>query len=449
MDPIRENPSLPPPAPIQRAGPGRGRAGEGDASARQAPHAPADPAALGRALPKQGARQVPPRASEDLARAAAELEAGLSADADAGERDALEAARARLAALAMDPRGGADLLRELAGQGAVPLRVALLAAAAELRGAAPAATLEAALDAFATRLVNALPTLGGASTEAALAAAREGLAAALQRVAQVGLPPAGALHTGVSAADLHALTSGILDALVRALGGRDGAAPEGRAGLLAGLARADQGALALRLGGPALATFLALPADSPLRQQLTQRALAGVHPGARDARLALLAELLDGDAGSTERALARLVGALEGEAAANAARRDMGEPTVWTLPMMDGPRWSTITLLEDRHGRDAREEGGDDAGTRVAIGTDFSGLGPVRADLAVSRERLVLRFMIADPETARAVRIAAPELRERLAAMGREVLVAVAESAPEAARVEQPPPILDHLDLRG
>jgi hypothetical protein len=73
----------------------------------------------------------------------------------------------------------------------------------------------------------------------------------------------------------------------------------------------------------------------------------------------------------------------------------------------------------------------------------------VRADLAVSDERVVLRFVVADPETAQLMRQALGELRERLAGGDREVVVALAEGRAEDARVDLPPLAMDHLDLRG
>jgi len=350
---------------------------------------------------------------------------------------------ARLEALALDPRLGAPGLRDAAGRGAVPLRVALLAAAAEVRGGQG---LAEALEAFVQRLTGALPPTG-VDPAAVHAAATDGVGEALQRLAPLALPD-GAPGEGVGRGLLDALAGRLLRDLGLALGERGGA---GRAGLAGALARADLGALAARLGGPVLALVLALPPESELRRTLIARALGAVHPGSRDPRLALLGALAADETPPLERTLAALVGALEGEAAANAVRREGGEPTVWTLPLHDGAHWSTITLLEDRHGRDARDQGpgGGATGTRVAVGTEFSALGPVRADLAVSRERIVLRFIASEPGTAVALRRHLADLRERLTAHAREVHVNVADGREADARVALPPPVMDHLDLSG
>ncbi len=430
VDPVRESRSLPPPAPVSRIGGGRA----GDSAPPEA-RTGGEGAAAGRGGGGEAtpARRValPERAAEGLARAAAAL-------AVAGD----PLAEARLEALALDPRLGAGGLRDAAGRGAVPLRVALLAAAAEVRGGQ---RLADALDAFVQRLTAALPPTG-VEGQAVQAAALDGVQEALGRLAPLALP-AGNPGEGVGRGLLDALAGRLLRELGLALAERGGA---GRDGLAGALSRADLGALAARLGGPVLALVLALPPESELRRTLIARALGAVHSGSRDPRLALLGQLAEDTTAPVERTLASLVGALEGEAASNAVRRESGEPTVWTVPLHDGQSWTTLTLLEDRHGRDARDaRERDGGGTRVAVGTEFSALGPVRADLAVSRERIVLRFVASEPSTAVALRQHLGELRERLTAHAREVHVNVAEGRPEDARVELPPPVMDHLDLSG
>lgn len=452
MDPIREPRNLPPPAPVNRVG--SGRPGDSGGQERASAHGDRGPAA-GREQDAAPHRRgtLPPRAAEDLARAVRLLQA-LEAEGTAGAGSAapapvgpegeseLDVLRTRLAGLGLDPRGGAGLVRELAGQGAVPLRVALLAAAAELR----AANLPLAVRGLSDRLLAALgPT--GLPPAALAASAEEALSTALARVSSARLELSGDPAGGLGKRALDQLAGFLLRELGTVLGERGGDA--GRSALSAALARADLGALAQRLAAPLLAALLALGPESPLRAALVARALESVQRRSPDPRLALLGDLAEHDAPAAERALASLVGALESEALANVQRRDSGEPTVWTLPILDHGSWSTLTLLEDRHGRDARDARGGEAGTRIAIGTEFSRLGPVRADLAVTSERVVLRLLVADPETARRVRAGAAELRERLASGGREVLVAIAEATPEEARVEMPPPRIDHLDLRG
>jgi hypothetical protein len=439
VDPIRDRSSLQPPAPVGRVGAGRGE--EPAVQSPRAGHGRSEPERSPERTEASHARRgtAPHRAADDLAQAAAALD---TTGADDGPE--LAQLRARLQELGFDPAGGAEALRRLAGQGAVPLRVALLASAAELRPP----QLGPALEALVQALLRALPAAGG-STEAQLAAAREALATVLQRLGAQALPPAADPHQGVGRELLNQLAARFLTDVGAQLGER--AASAGHGALLARLARADRGALAQRLGGPVLAVLLALPAESALRASLVARALDAVHPSTRDTRLALLADVALDPTRSAERALASLVGALESEASTNAVRREIGEPTAWTLPVFDGQRWSTVTLLEDRHGRDARDSArkGGDSGTRVTLGTEFSALGPVRADLAVSDERVVLRFVVADPETAQRLRQALGDLRERLAAGDREVVVALAEGRAEDARVDLPPLAMDHLDLRG
>jgi hypothetical protein len=47
------------------------------------------------------------------------------------------------------------------------------------------------------------------------------------------------------------------------------------------------------------------------------------------------------------------------------------------------------------------------------------------------------------------MRPALAELRERLAVGGRDVVIALTEGGADEARVDLPPPVTDHLDLRG
>jgi len=362
--------------------------------------------------------------------------------------------RRRLAALALDPAAfdrtsGAAAVREAAGQGAVSLRVVLLAAAADLR--APSWTT--ALEQLAQRLTGSLAVPVLVRNEA-LAAAREALGAALQNLGATPLAPAADPLAGIGRPQLDELATLVLRELARVLGARSAGGQSlvrGRAALAAALEQVAPEALAARLGGPVLGALLALPAEAPLRATLVARALAAVHPSTDDSRLALLADA-SSEATPVERALASLGGALESEAVANATRRDAGEATAWTVPVHDGARWSTMTLLEDPPGRDDDAEGRSRSaggGTRITLGTEFSGLGPVRADLSVTPERVVLRFVVADPKTAQMMRAALHELREGLATGDRQVLVALAEGRPEDARVELPMPRMDHLDLRG
>ncbi|MEZ6017629.1 MAG: flagellar hook-length control protein FliK [Planctomycetota bacterium] len=386
---------------------------------------------------------VPHRAGDDLARAAEAVDAALAA----GDPLA-EAYAALLARLALDPEGDGEALRALTGPGAVPLRVALLAAAAHLR----APDLEPRIDALAEHMLGALmPTesaaraLPGAARSEQAAVLRAAVQEGLREVARMALKTdVGTEVVGVGRAFLVQIAELFIERCDRALGrgaaGAAGAAGVARLALTHALRARDRGQLAAQLTAPVLGALLALPKESPLRAALADCAFAALNTGAADARIAALVEAALAPDAAAPRALAQLVGALEAEASSNAARREQGEPAWWTLALRDGDAWTTAQLCEDPRAGAAR----------IALGLELSALDAVRVDLALVEGRLIVRLVAEEPTTAALLRASLEDLRSDLLDGAHDVLVAIAESVEaEGARVAPPPTDVDHLDING
>jgi Flagellar hook-length control protein FliK len=179
--------------------------------------------------------------------------------------------------------------------------------------------------------------------------------------------------------------------------------------------------LAVEPSGPEGATRrmrqLASRAGGELKAQLIE-ALARLEPGrARDA----VARALDG---------------LEAEQLLDVARRRDGEALHWSVPLLDGKRWTTAHLFVQRERRESAEERALGDVWRMSLALDLSGTGPLRADLCARPGFLEARVRAARPATVSALAAGLAELQSRLAVGGRRVAVRVAAAAPEALSTE-------------
>ena len=164
--------------------------------------------------------------------------------------------------------------------------------------------------------------------------------------------------------------------------------------------------------------------------------LSGALRSPQEVAAALIAE--SGAAGSGLReVIGRHLAAREFEHAWNVARREFGDPPAFGFAVPDGPdHYATVQLVGDNpSGRGRGSERGQES-CHVTVGVEFSGLGPVRADLAVRGDQIALRLVVARPDVAQEIRFRASELESVLALEGRRVLLAVADGSEDEARVD-------------
>lgn len=365
------------------------------------------------------------RASAGVAAFAPGIEGDLAARHDAARSAARSGASAavlaELAALAFRPGEGAEgSLRSLVANSAASRQLAFLASAA----VAGADSSTQALDAL-------FRAIGGA-------ASGDAARAPLTRAVTSSL---GALVADLVSGDGQGASSA---RIVRALKGAGpvvfaGALREAGQSTLADRVEAAVGDAGKRpaLDGALLriALHTRLASGVTLGEHVLQSLAGGAGPA--DAAGALVLESAR-SAPAVGEALGRQFAAAEFEQAWNATRRELGDPLVHNFLVPDGPdAHATVQLVGDDR------EGGRDSGRRqgsesfyLTMGVDFSGLGPVRADVAVRSDQVALRLVIADPGTAQAVRAGARELEALLATGGRRVLLAVAEGSEEDASVD-------------
>jgi hypothetical protein len=232
-------------------------------------------------------------------------------------------------------------------------------------------------------------------------------------------------------------------------GGLPGRAPEALAARLGALAQVEG------LDGPELARRLAGVGWGPLPPE---SAVAGggpaPAPGAQDlaAALTLEAELLRAreelPPGPLREAVARALLAVEGEHLQNLVRREQGEPPLWLLPVPDGAGWAAVWFQERRRrgSSEADPAAGGGATVRLSLGLELSGLGPLRADVALAPGRLWVRLAVARPEVAAALERSAAALVAALEGGGRGVQVLV-QRVDEADLAPPAPPSPSHLDV--
>ena len=343
-------------------------------------------------------------AGEALVELARELRAALGQGGGAELAALLSELDGRIAAPVPDVLAGA--LRAAVDED--PLAHALRTFAALGEGA-PREVADAARDAALRALAQALGMTGAGSDAAALEAALR------SSVAQLGLEP-GARLDARGLARLVELFHDVLGRTLKALGSRGErlGAGGGREGLLL--------AALLLLGGAGEAT----------RRRAFDLALQRFEPGLRGRLVALL---LSASERAPREAAARALAALELEQVLNGARREHGEPVHVELALPDaGPHARADVYLRGEREGDGR---GSQEASRARVALSLSGLGSVRAELALIEGRLAVGFSVESERARDALLAALPELVGRLEAQGRRVAarVVVAEKPhPDAER---------------
>jgi hypothetical protein len=158
---------------------------------------------------------------------------------------------------------------------------------------------------------------------------------------------------------------------------------------------------------------------------------------AADLALDLKAELLRGlqelGPGEARAAVERALAQLEAEQLLNLARGAAAEPPHWSLPVLEGARWTTAHLAVHRDREHSAPEP-DDGATRLALSVEFSRTGPVRIDLLERAGTLALRVLVGSESVAGLLRARLPELEQHLAFGGRAVRASVAIAPEEDLR---------------
>jgi len=177
--------------------------------------------------------------------------------------------------------------------------------------------------------------------------------------------------------------------------------------------RPDGGGAALR--ATLLSVGLAHEATlaAVLAGRLSREALERLRSEWKAALLRAWAELPDG---ALRESVARVLSAIEAEQLLNVARERAGEPLVHSFPFPDGDGFTTARLqVPARDRRDSEEEAGaPDGSCRIALGVELSALGPVRADLALTPDWLVVRLVVTRAEALALAERGLAALRARL-----------------------------------
>ncbi len=189
--------------------------------------------------------------------------------------------------------------------------------------------------------------------------------------------------------------------------------------------------------GSALATALArsgLFHEALLLRGKLEHALAR-----EDLKSVLLSALDEMKPGASSDSVRRALGGLEADQLLDVARAQSGDARQIGFALPDGAVFANARLVVDPEGH-ASEQASDGKRSPVAsvdVSVDFSGLGPVKAELRLDGGMLRVRFLVASPEVAE--RIAADQ--EQLCAdLGRDLdagaagLAASTESS-SAARI--------------
>jgi len=218
-----------------------------------------------------------------------------------------------------------------------------------------------------------------------------------------------------------------LDVWLRARRGRG----QGRAAIAAGL----EGVLVQIVGGrnPQLNARIAqLIADSALLEVLA-REDAGL---AGNLKAQLLSALEGLPVGAGRDALERALAGLESEQLLNVARKESSEGLQLSIPVPDGDRWATAHLFyREGDDQDGRESG--ESMVRLTLAVDFSRLGPLRAELGITRDDLALSIVTSREDTAVRLRTDLEALAESLAREGRTVRVTVRTGGPDEVAAER------------
>lgn len=404
---------------------------------------PGEASKQGVARQPEGGRNGDSRADAALERASRALSA-LDPDAD-GEvgtrlqelREALARGAAdgdprakrllsRLDAMAFQPgRDGGSELAALNRMSHVARQLALLASAT----IAGVDSVEAAKQALLDALLAAAGVSPGGSGGRAVSGALDGL------LAEVVGRSAGIELRAHDAADvLREASVRLLERLVGRLeSAREGGAAAGLEAALSG--RASRSAIDGALARVLLHQQVSWSGGSRQATAYLDSLLNGALRSPQEVAAALIAE-----SGTADNALRDVIGrhlaAREFEHAWNVARREFGDPPAFGFAVPEGPDgFATVQVVGD-------EQGGRGGGERkpeschVTVGVEFSGLGPVRADLAVRGDQVALRLVVARPDVAQEIRFRAKELESALALEGRRVLLAIADGTEAEARVD-------------
>lgn len=160
---------------------------------------------------------------------------------------------------------------------------------------------------------------------------------------------------------------------------------------------------------------------------------AAIAAGLKGKLLELLDKLEDGP---IKEAVARALSGLEAEQLLNAARRESGDPLIWSFPFADGSGWTTARLAihEQAHGADEEDQQGVQ---RLVLGVSFSRLGPIRADLVRGPERTTVRLLVEREDVAERLSADAEELARRLGDGQREVVLQARVGTPAELALER------------
>lgn len=367
-----------------------------------------------------------PEADGDVGTRLQELREELTRSTAEGDPRA-QRLRARLDAMAFQPgRDGGVELAALNRVSHVARQLALLASAT--------VTGVDSMDAARTALLDALLSAAGVSPGGTSARA---LAAGLDAlVPEIVGRPSGVQLRAYDAADvLRVAGTDLLEKLAERLERtRESSAALGLREALAG--RASRVAIDGGLARVVLHQQVASTGGSMQASAYLDSLLSGALRSPQEVAAALIVE--SGTAGSSLReVIGRHLAAREFEHAWNAARREFGDPPAFGFAVPEGPdRFATVQLIGD--GKSGSGRGGDPRSEsfHVTVGVEFSGLGPVRADLAVRDDQVALRLVVARPDVAQEIRFRAEELQSLLGLEGRRVLLAVADGTEAEARVD-------------
>lgn len=218
-----------------------------------------------------------------------------------------------------------------------------------------------------------------------------------------------------------------LEHFLRARRGRG----QSRASLAAGLESVVLQAVGGR-SGELRARLAQLIGDSALLEAMA-REDAGIS-GNLKARL--LSALAESPQGAAREALERALAGIESEQLLNVARKESSEGLHLSIPVPDGERWATAHLFF----RDERREDGqaaEEGMLRLTLAVDFSRLGPLRAELGITRDELTLSIVASREDIAVRLRADLDALADSLAREGRTVRVTVRTGGPEEVAAER------------
>lgn len=152
----------------------------------------------------------------------------------------------------------------------------------------------------------------------------------------------------------------------------------------------------------------------------------------RDVKAELMRACVALDAGPARTAIERALANIEAEQLINFARHAAHEPSHWSLPVLDGSRWSTAHLFVHRDADRTRARDGDDAPQqRLSLAVEFTHTGPVHVDFLMRDDAVSLRLSTSSPAVAEFMRARLPDLEQRLGFDGRVVRTAMSV-VPEA-----------------